>query len=1363
LIELPGGAPVNEGERLVVAALVEKLPDSYAVIPNVEIVEPAGQIYEIDVIVVAPHAVYVVETKDWHGTISGDAREWLVDGRSRRAPLALTERKAKVLKSKLVEHSPVLGRVWVEAVVVLAAKPADLRLAPEVQARVLSIGALAHFVADPGAIHRRPSEIVDLGQALVRAITGVTRGRAERLVFREYEVIEALEQHAEETIYLARRGAMPTLPPVRLRVVSLSPYRLTEQQRQERREALRREMYAQLLMGSHPNIVAARDVFDDEVRPVIVAVLDGTEGRTLRQRLREGTPLTVQERLDVLVDVCRALAHAHGHHIVHRRVEPESILIGDDGIARLGRFGLAKIQTPGLPTVWHDDTADEIDQHYLAPELLQPSLGDPGPATDLYGLGCVAYELFAGRPPFDSPLQAASGMPPLPDGVPGDLAGLLPDLLAGHPARRPADTKGVLHLLTSLRTSDQPRPATAPKDDYGPGDIIDGRFEVRAKLGSGGFSSVYRVYWAMEDREYALKVFNHNVPYDKVQREVRLLKQVSHPHIVRAVWADQTRAGQWYLVTELVPGETLEAYIGGAETKRLAVDEAVRAVGDVLAALEAIHPDTARIRELRAKKEREDLSYEEFQEFQTLQEEGIVHRDIKPQNLMLTPGAGVVLIDFNIASKVGQRVDTLSGTPRYVSPDIVPGVETWDVSPDLFAVGIVLYELVCQQHPFPDAQPRTDVLPRDPRDHRPDLAPGLADFLLRACAPYRDQRFATALEMRLALEAVDPLVVPDTTTGAVVGLPDRLAALLDGAEANVNPLVREFLALSSQARRSNRGTRGVDELTDVTYVETRLDAQLHRSVLDGRHRLVIITGNAGDGKTAFIQQVERAALRARAEVVERSANGMRLRYLGREIITLYDGSQDEADRSSDEVLASFLAPFAHGPGTSGSVRLAAINEGRLRDFLLVHRAAFPFLLYGVLATLDQPEAQPFGEEIVVVNLNLRSVTLGGSESIFSQQLQKIAAGPFWEPCQRCDHRTRCPIKHNVDTFRDPTSGPAATERLRTLVDLVRLRRRRHLTMRDVRSLIAHLLFRDRDCEEVPAVLACDDPIAIADLFYFQGPGGLGVPEGSTLERGAALLAEIDVALVANPEDDRAIARGGGPRTMAFPDRSAEAYPAELLAEARRRAGTGYDSQPALARRAHEAARRRVYFERADDGWPTMLPYKRLGEFLAGMHAVDPEDRDQLLGQVITAISMAEGMVDANKARLAVWLATRDDSSPDYRCFRRFPAAEFTLEAARLRIPYVETEPDRLALIHQPSGARLHLDVDLLEVLDRLREGYVPGQDEGQGILINLALFKQQLMAAPSKEILVMTHDRDRLLRIGVGHEPGRIVLSEVSP
>ena len=222
------------------------------------------------------------------------------------------------------------------------------------------------------------------------------------------------------------------------------------------------------------------------------------------------------------------------------------------------------------------------------------------------------------------------------------------------------------------------------------------------------------------------------------------------------------------------------------------------------------------------------------------------------------------------------------------------------------------------------------------------------DAILKAIAPKRADRFASAIELQSALHTIKQARRPHGESGSDLGT-GASTANGDGSgnlPPNTNPYVSRLLTLYSQSTHSNAGTRGLDVLAEQTYVETALDRELEPAVLAGEFRLVLITGNAGDGKTAFLQHLEKRAEDRQAIFDTPLPNGRRFTLRGRTFLTNYDGSQDEGEQTSDDVLEAFFAPFAGSDPAawpSDEVHLIAINEGRLVDFLSANSARFPLL------------------------------------------------------------------------------------------------------------------------------------------------------------------------------------------------------------------------------------------------------------------------------------------------------------------------------------------------------------------------------------------------------------------------------------
>jgi serine/threonine protein kinase len=529
-------------------------------------------------------------------------------------------------------------------------------------------------------------------------------------------------------------------------------------------------------LGDHPNIASVLEHWEDGKTAFMSSRY--LSGGSLRDRIANskdaGKELPVESILRIATEIAQGLSYIHGRRILYRDLQPRNVLFDERDTVHLVDFDTAvSLDERDMSDLSHRPMID-----YMAPGLTEGESADE--RADLYSLGATIYEMCAGRPPFTgtrAEILAARRAGPPPslerDDLPEALQDLVICLLAPERDQRPASAAEVVERLEDLRAAwtarepgagptrgdGQSLPVPDPAEvrssvgakaaGYAVGDVLEGRFEILGILGYGGFSKVYRVRDDVEGEERALKLFDNAAGYAAVRREIGALRKIHHPNVVEVFWADKTTAGDWYLITEFIDGESLDEFING--TRRLRDREAVDVALDLLDALVAFHP-SARLKQLDAKRREEDLSEAEYHEWRELTDNGLVHRDIKPLNVILTR-TGAKLLDFNIASRVGDSVKTQSGTPPYQPPDA--DLTRWDVSTDLFAVGVLLYQLLCDgQHPYPNSRPMVDEPVIDPLAFRPDLNPALAQFLIEACAPGNVDRFSTAAEMQLALRKV---------------------------------------------------------------------------------------------------------------------------------------------------------------------------------------------------------------------------------------------------------------------------------------------------------------------------------------------------------------------------------------------------------------------------------------------------------------------------------------------------------------------------------------------------------------------------------------------------------------------------------
>ena len=877
-------------ERAALNFLRERLPDRdpYRYWSNFTFQAEDGRRYEVDLLIVTPTEVFLVEIKSHPNRMDGDAGTWVwttPDGKRRSFdnPLRLAGSKAKKLKS-LLEHQDALkdaklrnrrgpdGRqmrpgFFVREVVFLSDPTLKVGLdelgrtdvygpdpdsADKTKQRNDLPGLVARVTDVPA--HARNRIDKPLSTAIAKAMdqVGIRQSQALRQAG-HYRLDELLTDGDVWQDFLAQ--APLTKDPRRIRLY-LTSRAQTEEERQALARAAKRE-YDFLRGIDHPGIERPYEVLPNPQGPALVFPHDPQAVRLDHYLDEHREELDLYDRIELVRQLAETLRAAHRAGLYHRALAPQHVAVtatGDGAKLRIRDWQAAVRELTAMATSIRAATGTshvarlvtEQAHLYVAPEVIR--LGESNPrAADMWSLGAVSYLILTGEPPAadtDGLYATLKEHESLTLAAAMDAPDPTLDLVVRYATRTVATDRFVSVdeflefldvALDELTSEPVPDPLDAKR-----GDEL-GDWKVQRRFGSGSTSVVLQV--ERDGRTEVLKVARDEDHAARLRDEAEALAQleeVRSPTIVRAYGLES---------------------LGGRTALRL----------------EAAYTTLARLLEQDG-----PLSIDRLERFgqdlldalQVLEQEGVAHRDIKPDNLgVIERGKNkerrLVLFDFSLSR--ADAANLHAGTAAYLDPFLQERPEQrWDLQAERYAAAVTLHEMATGQRPqWGDGA--TDPLLLDGIAAPtlfldvvdPSIRGGLVDFLTRALARDPAQRFDTAADMRRAFDRlftdVDAPATPtdqgvdpaDVDLGAVtedtaltdlglapriVNVFDRLGTLTAGDLARIPPhelsrlsgvgasVRRQIADLADRLRRELADVEVVDD-TDVPSID-RLVAAL---------------------------------------------------------------------------------------------------------------------------------------------------------------------------------------------------------------------------------------------------------------------------------------------------------------------------------------------------------------------------------------------------------------------------------------------------------------------------------------------------------------------------------------------------------
>ena len=1264
---------------------------------------------EIDIVIIGPPGIRVVEVKHWTAA-------W-----AKRNPVVVeheAERvthKARKIGTTLRKQIPDLPRVDGVFLVTEAAskvRALEAEVVRGVPFHTFKTWRGAVGLGMPGAL---PShQIRTLGRGLVPRNVVAPDGVLKRLAGYTRLELRTLPDERFHRIYQGTHASRQDRVILHLYDLSASDDSKVEERAQREWKSLhrlQRYSWAPRIVDSFQDVPG----YSEEIKFFTVA---DPAAPSVEER-KADTSWDTEARVRFARSTVQALAELHaagagGDPMVHRNLKPSTVLVKHDSTPILTGFEYARIPTD----VTVASAGSEKDWHSaVAPEVRAQGRGAADHRSDVYSLCASLNVLFDDRED-ESSHQTAE---------------VLAQGLANEPKKRIA-LVDLERSLSRLAGEAAPEPLPPPARFWTEDQVIpfrDQDYRIVSRLGSGGVGTTFKVVKVDRETGGDLGTYVAKVARDgEMGRRILHSYELAHSHLRHSALstifeiAPEWRDNSFVALMTWIEGEPLSEYAGVlpilAEDLHEESDEALasRWLRTACEALDVLHGN------------------------------GLVHGDLSPRNLIVS-GTALVLTDYDCLTRRGERGAT-PGTLLYCSPSWLEGHGATP-SDDLYALAASFFHVLFEKEPFQYEGVRAKERGLNWDGLERDEYPVLAAFLDWATHPDPKKRFTTVAE---ALTALSPTRRGESRTGdGVAGERDGDA----GAEPpipvhpwderserheNEVPWLKSLLQSYPGSRWGNRETRGLDsDFAARTYVETNLEQTLYRDIVERRVSLVILCGNAGDGKTALLQHLyQRLGLGDETSATRilkgRLDDGLMVRMN-------LDGSASWMGCSADQLLDKFLAPFQLGPPEEDIVHLLAINDGRLLEWIedVGERRGETPLTKDLLELLEGSATAP-ESHIRFVNLNQRSLVGGVTKdrkridtSFLDRLVDSLYGGDdataTWAPCRTCSARDRCEVFRATRMF-----GPGelskddvrrgARRRLFDALQAIHLRGETHITVRELRAALVYILFGIHYCRD-----------------YHHGDGDAGSARWesyserafsprSSARQGEVLreLVRIDPALEAHPQIDRFLLR-----SPSIDDNS---------------------DLPRYHTLSLEAARRRAFFEwseaeveglTGDQHALDLARGRHLREF-RGLATDDHAGREQRLTMRLCAgISRLQTLPPRALKRLgAVPLQITPRTPTETAFWVEKSAGDFRLEAD---IQDGDAGLDRLHrqafLVYRYRDGReepLRLGAELFHLLLELSDGYQLGDVAADDTFAHLSIFVQRLVQEDHRRMLAWNPMRE---------------------